>query len=85
MFSSHNLSGCFICLDSSSVRLLVHQTSYINTYLMCKYIYIYVNMYLLLFNNLCCCLSLPPYGSKLLLMLCLAISSAQLFAIRIHS
>ena len=27
--SSHNLSSAaFICLDSSSVRLLVHQTSY---------------------------------------------------------
>ena len=35
-------------------------------------------MYLLLFINLCCGLSLPPYGSKLLLMFCPDISSAQL-------
>ena len=50
-------------------------------------------MYLLLFNNLCCGLSLPPYGSKLLLMFCPNISSAELlvhpkqtyFAIKRHS
>ena len=35
-------------------------------------------MYLLLFNNLCCGLSLPPYGSKLLLMFFPDISSAEL-------
>ena len=75
--------AAFICLDSSSVPATTGSPDVplfrlLNTYLKCTYICISVNMYLLLFNNLCCGLSLPPYGSKLLPLFCPDISSVEL-------